>query len=100
MNRSLKVRLEALKTLSPITENQKKVFEAYKEGSNICLAGSAGTGKTFLSMYLGLEDVLDKETQYEKLVIIRSIVSLRAIRPTFEMLRAKHPLFVRLPISS
>lgn len=79
MNRSLKIRLEALKTLSPITENQKKVFEAFKEGSNLCLAGSAGTGKTFLSMYLGLEEVLDKETPYDKLVIVRSIVPTRDI---------------------
>jgi predicted ribonuclease YlaK len=79
MNRSLKIRLEALKTLSPATENQKKVFDSWDEGLNLCLAGSAGTGKTFLSMFLGLEDVLDKETPYEKLVIIRSVVPTRDI---------------------
>ena len=79
MNRPIKVRLEALKTLSPITENQKKVFEAYKEGSNLVLAGSAGTGKTFLSFYLALEDALDKETPYDKVVVIRSIVPTRDI---------------------
>lgn len=79
MNRPHKVRLEALKTLSPITENQKKVFEAYKEGSNLVLAGSAGTGKTFLSFYLALEDVLDKDTPYDKVVVIRSIVPTRDI---------------------
>lgn len=79
MSKSFKVRLEALKTLSPLTENQKRVFESYKEGYHLVLSGSAGTGKTFLSMYLGLEDVLDKETHYDKLVIVRSIVPTRDI---------------------
>lgn len=79
MSKSFKVRLEALKTLSPLTENQKRVFESYKDGYHLVLSGSAGTGKTFLSMYLGLEDVLDKETHYDKLVIVRSIVPTRDI---------------------
>ena len=79
MNRPIKIRLESLKTLSPITENQQKVFASYKEGNNLVLAGSAGTGKTFLSMYLALEDVLDKDTAYDKVVVIRSIVPTRDI---------------------
>lgn len=79
MTKSFKVRLEALKTLDPLTKNQKRVFDSWDEGYNLVLSGSAGTGKTFLSMYLGLEDVLDKETSYEKLVIIRSIVPTRDI---------------------
>lgn len=79
MSKSFKVRLEALKTLSPLTENQKRVFESYKEGYHLVLSGSAGTGKTFLSMYLGLEDVLDRDTHYDKLVIVRSIVPTRDI---------------------
>lgn len=79
MQKSLKVRLESLKTLSPITKNQEKVFQSYKDGYNLVLTGSAGTGKTFLSMFLGLEDVLDKGTSYDKVVIIRSIVPTRDI---------------------
>lgn len=79
MNKSLKIRLESLKQLSPITKNQEKVFKSYRDGMNICMSGSAGTGKTFMALYLGLEDVLDKETPYDKLVIIRSIVPTRDI---------------------
>ena len=79
MNKSLKIKLESLKTLSPITKNQEKVFKAYREGNHLCLAGSAGTGKTFLAIGLGLEDVSDKETLFDKLVIVRSIVPTRDI---------------------
>jgi predicted ribonuclease YlaK len=43
------------------------------------LSGSAGTGKTYIALSLALEDVLDKNTRYEKLVIIRSIVPTRDI---------------------
>lgn len=74
-----KLRLEHLQSLEPITENQTKVFEAYKKDYNLVLSGSAGSGKTFLSMYLGLKDVLDKNTQYDKVVIVRSVVPTRDI---------------------
>jgi predicted ribonuclease YlaK len=43
------------------------------------LNGSAGTGKTFIAMYLALEEILDKDTPYDKLVIIRSVVPIRDI---------------------
>ncbi|WP_165769196.1 PhoH family protein, partial [Virgibacillus profundi] len=39
----------------------------------------AGTGKTFLAMYMALEQVLDKETPYEQLLIVRSIVPTKEI---------------------
>ena len=64
---------------NPITENQKLAVESWDEGDNLILSGSAGTGKTFLAISLGLEDVLDKETEYEKLTIVRSIVPTRDI---------------------
>ena len=76
---SLKIRLEDLPELEPITNNQKKVFESYGQGNNLCLSGSAGSGKTFLALYLALEDVLDKSTPYEKVIIVRSVVPTRDI---------------------
>lgn len=76
---SLKLKLEDLPELEPITNNQKRVFEEYEKGYNLCLSGSAGSGKTFLAMYLALEDVLDKSSPYEKVVIIRSVVPTRDI---------------------
>ena len=33
----------------PQTENQKKAYDAWDEGDNLVLTGSAGTGKTFVA---------------------------------------------------
>ncbi len=74
-----KLRLEHLRTLEPITKNQNVVFEAFKKDYHLVLSGSAGSGKTFLSMYLGLDQVLRKDTPYEKVVIVRSVVPTRDI---------------------
>lgn len=61
--------------IAPKTENQARVFDAYHQGSNLFLYGYAGTGKTFLSMHLALEEVLN--SRYNKLVIVRSVVPTR-----------------------
>lgn len=53
--------------------------EAWKDGYNLVLSGSAGTGKTFLGLRLALELVLDRESEYDELVIVRSIVPTRDI---------------------
>jgi len=75
----LKLRLDDLKEIEPMTKNQEKVCKAFGKGDNIVLAGSAGTGKTFLALGLGLEEVLDKNTPYQKLIVVRSIVPTRDI---------------------
>ena len=77
--KTLKLKLENLRELEPITKNQEKVFKSYEDGYNLCLSGSAGSGKTFLALYLALEDVLNKDTPYDKVVIIRSVVPTRDI---------------------
>lgn len=69
-------RLEHLAKLEPMTSNQEVVFKNW-EKNNMVLSGSAGTGKTFISLYLALKDVLDKNTQYEKVLIVRSAVPTR-----------------------
>lgn len=69
-------RLEHLAKLEPMTSNQEIVFKSW-EKNNMVLSGSAGTGKTFISLYLALKDVLDKNTQYEKVLIVRSAVPTR-----------------------
>jgi predicted ribonuclease YlaK len=63
----------------PITTNQKIAFDAWDEGDNLILAGSAGTGKTFISLYMALEELLDPDSVYRKLIIIRSVVPTREI---------------------
>jgi len=74
-----KVRIDDLLTFKPITHNQEKTYKAYKEGNHLLLHGIAGTGKTFLSLYLALEEVLDPTTVYEDIFIVRSVVSTRDI---------------------
>jgi phosphate starvation-inducible PhoH-like protein len=66
-----------LKKISPLTNNQRATFKAFEEGKNLLLHGYAGTGKTFLSLYLALSDVLSQGSYYKKVVIIRSAVPSR-----------------------
>lgn len=76
-NKSLKLRLEHLRVLEPITKAQEDVFTAYNKDNNLILSGSAGSGKTFLAMALGLESVLDRNQPYDKVVVVRSAVPTR-----------------------
>jgi predicted ribonuclease YlaK len=69
----------SLVAIKHITDNQKIVFETWKKGKNQFLFGSAGTGKTFVSLYLALRDVLDLKTPYEKVVLVRSLIPTRDI---------------------
>lgn len=71
------VRYDDLIEIDPITKNQELAFEAWDDGYNLVLAGCAGTGKTFLGMYFALEDVLDPDTPYDQLIIVRSMVPTR-----------------------
>jgi phosphate starvation-inducible protein PhoH len=66
-----------LKNIEPLTQNQKLSFEAYGQNKNLLLHGIAGTGKSFISMYLALSQVLSDSSQYKKLVIVRSVVPTR-----------------------
>jgi len=68
-----------LKQIEPMTANQSRVFAQYDNGDNILLHGVAGTGKTFLSLYLALDDVMYGEDNKEKVVIVRSVVPTRDI---------------------
>jgi phosphate starvation-inducible PhoH-like protein len=79
MGMSHRLRLDDLIEIEPLTPSQKEVFDAYEKGNSLVLAGSAGTGKTFVALSLALEDALDKETHYDKVVIVRSIVPTRDI---------------------
>jgi phosphate starvation-inducible PhoH-like protein len=74
-----KLRLEHLASLEPITDNQRVVFDFFKKEYHMVLSGSAGSGKTFLSMALALEQVLNKESPFDKLIIVRSVVPTRDI---------------------
>ena len=66
-----------LSNIAPITDNQDKAFSAFALDKNLLLHGSAGTGKTFLSLYLALMEVLNGHGDYEKVYIVRSVVPTR-----------------------
>jgi len=66
-----------LKTIEPLTENQKLSFQAYNQGKNMMLHGIAGTGKSFISIYLALDEILNKDSDYKKLILVRSVVPTR-----------------------
>ena len=66
-------------TIKPITDTQKLVFETWKKGQNQFLFGAAGTGKTFISLYLALKDIFDQKTKYEKVILVRSLIPTRDI---------------------
>ena len=65
--------------VEPLTDNQKKLFDSYANGKHLVAYGCAGTGKTFITLYNALADVLDERTPYEKVYIVRSLVATREI---------------------
>ena len=67
----------SLRKVNPLTYNQEKTFKAYDEGKHLMLHGVAGTGKTFISMYLALQEILKQNSYYNKIVVIRSVVPSR-----------------------
>ena len=79
MERKKPINSEYLVDINPITDNQKKLFDSYSEGKNIVAYGAAGTGKTFITLYNAIKDVLNEKTPYEKIYMVRSLVSTREI---------------------
>ena len=79
LSNSLKVSADELEHHEPITDAQDEAFEKWKQGYNLILSGSAGTGKTFIAMYLAFKELYDKPDIYRELIIIRSIVPTREI---------------------
>ena len=79
MKRRKPINLEHLKVIEPLTPNQELVFDAYHKGQNLVLHGAAGTGKTFISLYLAIQQVLEPSSPYEKVYMVRSLVPTREI---------------------
>ena len=76
----LRIRIDDLKTFAPLTENQRKFFDAYRRQDYfVALHGVAGTGKTFCALYKAIEEVLDKGNPFNKIIVVRSAVQSREI---------------------
>ena len=65
--------------IEPLNANQKRLFDSYKAGKHLVAYGCAGTGKTFISLFNALKDVLSENTPYEQIYLVRSLVATREI---------------------
>jgi len=79
MKRKKPINTDKLRDIEPLTENQIRLFDSYSQNRHLVAYGCAGTGKTFITLYNALNDVLDTSTPYEKIYIVRSLVSTREI---------------------
>ena len=79
MRRKKPINSDMLVGIEPLTDNQRILFEDYAAGKNLYAYGCAGTGKTFITLYNALKDVLDETSPYEKIYIVRSLVATREI---------------------
>ena len=79
MKRKKPINLDFIKKIEPLTKNQEEFFRCYQNNQNLVAYGCAGTGKTFIALYNALLDVLNTNTPYEKIYIVRSLVATREI---------------------
>ena len=73
------INADLMREIEPLTDNQENLYRCYKNNQNIVAYGCAGTGKTFITLYNALVDVLNPSTPYEKIYIVRSLVATREI---------------------
>jgi predicted ribonuclease YlaK len=73
------INVESMRIIEPLTDNQERLFKSYSNAKNLVAYGAAGTGKTFITLYNALRDVLDEKTPYEKIYLVRSLVATREI---------------------
>jgi len=79
MKRKKPINTDMLRDVEALTDNQKALFASYGKDKNIVAYGAAGTGKTFITLYKALGDVLNTSTPYDKIYIVRSLVATREI---------------------
>jgi len=79
MKRKKPLSSEYLVEIDPLTDNQKRLFDSYKEGKHLVAYGCAGTGKTFISLYNAINEVLNERSPYERIYLVRSLVATREI---------------------
>lgn len=75
-----KVKLSDLKQIFPLTHNQETFFNQYRKNAQaMLLHGVAGTGKTYIAMYNALHEILQENSSFNKVVVMRSAVPSRDI---------------------
>lgn len=66
-----------LREIDPLTDTQEDFFRAFYDDHFLVGMGTAGTGKSFLSMYLAYDAIINAHSTYNKLIICRSSVPSR-----------------------
>jgi len=79
MKRRKPINSDMLVDIEPLTPAQEKVFTDWESDKNLFMFGAAGTGKTFIALYLALQEVLKEDSPYDKVYVVRSLVSTREI---------------------
>ena len=79
MKRKKPLSSDYLVEIDPLTDNQRKLFESYKNQKHLVAYGCAGTGKTFISLYNAIREVLDERSPFERIYLVRSLVATREI---------------------
>ena len=79
MKRRKPINSDMLVEIEPLTPAQEKVFEHWENDKNLFMSGAAGTGKTFVALYLALREVLKEDSPYDKVYVVRSLVATREI---------------------
>lgn len=70
-----------LKQVNPLTSLQGEAFRSFQSGKNLLLHGVAGTGKTFVALYLALDLFFQNiyRPEFDKIHIMRSVVPTRSM---------------------
>ena len=73
----INIHIDNMSEFRPITKNQELAVSAWDDNDHLVLAGTAGTGKTYIALCMALQALLKEDSQYDKIVIIRSVVPTR-----------------------
>ena len=98
MGKQKEITYNQLNQIKPVTDSQKLVFDTWKQGQNQFLFGCAGTGKTFVSLYLALSEVLKNETPYDKVIMVRSLIPTREIGFCYQAMKRIRLHFIKFHI--
>ena len=66
-----------LETLHLLTDAQLEMFRIFRDGYNLIAFGTAGTGKTFIGLYLALREIFDPQSKTNNITLVRSAVQSR-----------------------
>ena len=79
VKRRLAYNADLMAKIEPITDNQKRIFDAWEEGKHMFIYGCAGTGKTFCALYNALKDTIKDNADYDSVYLVRSLVATREV---------------------